>query len=50
MKNITAGQAYYTLPGHTIVVKKGTELLEFSPVKEIQKTFEAMAKNMQAKK
>lgn len=47
-ERITEGQTYYTLPGHTTIVKKGTELLEFSPVKEIQKTFEAITRNMQA--
>ena len=49
-EHITAGQTYYTMPGHTTIVKKDTELLEFSPVKEIQKTFEAITKNMQAMK
>lgn len=28
---ITAGQAYYLVPGHTIVVEAGTELFELSP-------------------
>ena len=44
---VTAGETYYTKPGHTTIVKKGTELIEFSPVKEIQKTFEAITRNMQ---
>ena len=47
-EHIKAGQAYYTAPGHTTIVKKGTELLEFSPAPEIQKTFEAITRNMAA--
>jgi len=47
-ETINAGEAYYVAPGHTTVVTKGTELIEFSPVAEIEKTMAAITKNLQA--
>jgi hypothetical protein len=43
-----AGDAFYTPPGHVPVVEAGTEIVQFSPSDELQKTEEAMMKNMQA--
>jgi len=47
-ETINAGEAYYVAPGHTTIVTKGTELIEFSPVAEIEKTMAAVTKNLQA--
>jgi hypothetical protein len=43
-----AGDAFYTPPGHVPVVEAGTEIVQFSPSDELQRTEEAMMKNMQA--
>ena len=43
-----AGDAYYAPPGHTPVLYAGTEVVEFSPTDELQRTFEAIEKNMTA--
>ena len=43
-----AGDAYYIGPGHTPVLYAGTELVEFSPTDELQRTFDIVAKNMGA--
>jgi hypothetical protein len=43
-----AGDAYYVAPGHTPVLYAGTELVEFSPTDELQRTFDIVAKNMEA--
>jgi hypothetical protein len=40
------GDAYYVGPGHTPVLYAGTEIVEFSPTKELQQTMEVIAKNM----
>lgn len=40
------GQAYYAPPGHTPVLHAGTEVVEFSPTEELQKTMEVVEKNM----
>jgi hypothetical protein len=44
---INEGQAYYLAPGHTVIVKKGTELIEFSPKEELEKTMTVVMKNAQ---
>jgi hypothetical protein len=41
-----AGDAYYAGPGHTPVLSAGTEVVEFSPTKELAETFEVVTKNM----
>ena len=41
------GDAYYAPPGHTPVLYAGTEVVEFSPTKELQQTIEVVTKNMQ---
>jgi hypothetical protein len=42
------GDAYYVAPGHTPVLYTGTELVEFSPTKELQQTMEVVGKNMES--
>ena len=42
------GDAYYVPPGHTPTFYAGTELVEFSPTDELQRTFEVVTKNMEA--
>jgi hypothetical protein len=41
------GDAYYAPPGHTPVLYAGTEIVEFSPTKELQQTLEVVSKNME---
>lgn len=43
-----AGDAYYAPPGHTPVLFAGTEVVEFSPTRELQQTMEVVARNMEA--
>jgi hypothetical protein len=43
-----AGEAYYVPPGHTPVGHTGSEVVEFSPTRELQQTMEVAAKNMKA--
>jgi hypothetical protein len=42
------GDAYYAPPGHTPVLYAGTEVVEFSPTEELQRTMEVVTKNMEA--
>jgi hypothetical protein len=42
-----AGDAYYAPPGHTPVLFAGTEVVEFSPTKELGRTLEVVTKNME---
>ncbi len=41
-----AGDAYYAPPGHVPVVTAGTEVVEFSPTVELQKTMAVLGANM----
>ncbi len=43
-----AGDAYYVAPGHTPVLTRGTEVIEFSPTMELRRTLEVVTKNMDA--
>ena len=43
---IEAGEAYYVGPGHLPYLYAGTEVVEFSPTGELQKTFEVIEQNM----
>jgi hypothetical protein len=43
-----AGDAYYIGPGHTPVLYAGTEVVEFSPTADMEKTVEVVSKNAQA--
>jgi hypothetical protein len=38
--------AYYAPPGHTPVLFEGTEIVEFSPTEELDRTFEVVTRNM----
>jgi hypothetical protein len=42
-----AGDAYHVGPGHTPVLYAGTELVEFSPTEDLQRTIEVVSKNME---
>jgi hypothetical protein len=42
------GDAYYVPPGHTPVLYAGTQVVEFSPTAELQRTIEVVEKNMEA--
>ncbi len=45
---IVAGDAFYMEPGHTTVFEEDTELVEFSPQGEYQKTLEVAQRNVAA--
>jgi hypothetical protein len=42
------GDAYYAPPGHIPVLTAGTEIVEFSPTGEYEKTMEVVAGNLAA--
>jgi len=42
------GDAYYIAPGHTPILYSGTEIVEFSPTKELQQTIDVITKNMES--
>jgi mannose-6-phosphate isomerase-like protein (cupin superfamily) len=42
------GDAYFAPPGHTPTLFKGTEIVEFSPTEELQRTIDVVTKNMEA--
>ena len=43
-----AGTAYYAPPGHVPVITSGTEVVEFSPTGEYERTMEVVAANLAA--
>jgi hypothetical protein len=43
---IEAGEAYYMPPGHLPYLYAGTEVIEFSPTNELNKTLAVIEKNM----
>ena len=45
---IVAGEAYYVGPGHVPTLTKDTEVVEFSPTDELNRTMEVVMKNMEA--
>ena len=45
---VAAGDAYYIGPGHSPSMEVGTELVEFSPKDEYQKTMEVAERNLAA--
>jgi hypothetical protein len=45
---LCAGDAYYLAPGHTTFFDEDTELVEFSPRGEYQKTLKVVAHNVAA--
>ena len=42
------GDAYYAPPGHVPVIAAGTEIVEFSPTGEYERTMAVIAKNLAA--
>jgi hypothetical protein len=44
----TTGTAYYVPPGHIPVIEAGTEVVEFSPTEEYEKTMAVVAQNLAA--
>jgi hypothetical protein len=47
-EELNAGDAYYMSPGHSTITHGGTERVEFSPKSELEKTNEAVGKNLRA--
>ena len=45
---VTDGEAYYVGPGHTPEIYPDTEVVEFSPTKELNETMEVVTKNMES--
>lgn len=45
---VNAGDAYYMSPGHVPIFDEDTEVVEFSPKGEYQKTMEVAARNVAA--
>jgi hypothetical protein len=45
---LNEGDAYYMSPGHSTVTDAGTEWIEFSPTRELEKTNEAVSRNLAA--
>jgi hypothetical protein len=45
---LSTGDVYYLTPGHTTAFEEPTELVEFSPRGEYQKTMEVAARNIAA--
>ena len=43
-----AGDAYYAPPGHVPVIAAGTDVVEFSPTGEYEKTMAVVASNLAA--
>jgi hypothetical protein len=46
-ETIGAGEAYYAPPGHLPFLHAGTEVVEFSPTADLQKTLDVVSKNME---
>ena len=44
---IRAGDAYYLRPGHLTVLTDGTEVVEFSPTKQLQETMAVVGANLE---
>jgi cupin domain len=44
----SAGDAYYAPPGHSTRVDAGTELVEFSPVEEYNRTMAVIGRNLES--
>ena len=42
------GDAYYAPPGHVPTLYAGTDVVEYSPTAELQKTLEVVSRNMEA--
>lgn len=44
--NVGPGEAYYAPPGHVPFLHAGTEVIEFSPTKELEETMTTVAKSL----
>ena len=47
-ETIGAGEAYFAPPGHTPELHAGTEVVEFSPTAELERTLEVVMRNAAA--
>jgi hypothetical protein len=47
-ETIEAGEAYFVPPGHTPELHAGTEVVEFSPTADLERTLEVVMKNASA--
>ena len=47
-ETFTAGDAYFLSPGHTTIFDEDTEVVEFSPKGEYEKTMEVVGQNVAA--
>jgi hypothetical protein len=47
-ETIGEGEAYYAPPGHLPFLHAGTEVVEFSPTDDLQKTIEVINKNTES--
>jgi len=45
-ETLQAGDTYYMPPGHTTLTDAGTEWLEISPISQLKRTNEAVARNL----
>jgi len=45
---ITTGQAYYARPGHLPLFFAGTEIVEFSPTADLEKTMAVIIGNLES--
>lgn len=45
---IEAGEAYYAPPDHLPVFTAGTEVIEFSPTADLQRTIDVIVRNLEA--
>jgi len=47
-ETVKAGDAYYSPPGHIVVAEAGTEVWQFGPVDQLNKTMDIVRANMRA--
>ena len=47
-ETIEAGEAYFAPPGHTPELHAGTQVVEFSPTAELERTLEVVLRNAEA--
>jgi hypothetical protein len=45
---VEAGEAYFARPGHRPLLTAGTEIVEFSPTEDLEKTMTMVMKNLEA--
>lgn len=47
-ETIEAGEAYFVPPGHTPELHQGTEVIEFSPTADLERTLEVVMRNAES--